>query len=35
MLSFDDIEHYERIVYALEETVRLMGEVDRPEPKDA
>lgn len=28
-LSFDEIEHYQRIVYALGETIRLMGEVDK------
>ncbi|PID90064.1 MAG: DNA methyltransferase [Bacteroidetes bacterium] len=28
-LSFDDIEHYQCIVHALSETIRLMGEVDK------
>jgi hypothetical protein len=27
-LSFDDILHYQRVIVALSETVRVMGEVD-------
>jgi hypothetical protein len=27
-LSAEDIDHYEKIVVALQETIRLMGEVD-------
>lgn len=27
-LSYDDLTHYQRIVSALEETIRLMGEID-------
>ncbi len=27
-LSFDDLTHYQRIVSALSETIRIMGEVD-------
>ena len=27
-LSFDDLDHYRRIAAALEETIRLMAEVD-------
>ena len=29
MLSFDDIAHYEKIVVAVSETIRLMHEIDR------
>jgi hypothetical protein len=29
VLSFDDIDHYRRVVVSLGETVRCMGEVDR------
>ena len=28
MLSADDIAHYQKIVVALSETIRLMGEID-------
>jgi predicted helicase len=28
-LNFDDIQHYQKIIYVLKETGRLMGEVDR------
>ena len=28
-LSAEDIEHYQKVVVALKETIRLMGEVDR------
>jgi len=31
-LSYDDIEHYHRIVVALKETIRLMGEIDEAVP---
>jgi hypothetical protein len=27
-LSFDDLFHYQKIVVALKETMRLMGEID-------
>ena len=27
-LSAEDIEHYQKVVVALKETIRLMGEVD-------
>jgi predicted helicase len=27
-LSFDDLEHYQRIVVALQDTIRFMGEID-------
>ena len=29
LLSYDDLTHYQRIVAALGETIRLMGEIDR------
>jgi predicted helicase len=32
-LSFDDIEHYRRVVTALEETLRVMGEIDAAIPR--
>ena len=28
MLSYDDVSHYQRIVVALGETMRIMGEID-------
>ena len=28
-LSFDDLMHYQKVVVALMETIRLMGEIDR------
>jgi hypothetical protein len=28
-LSMDDITHYQRIVVALKETIRLMAEIDK------
>lgn len=28
-LSFEDIQHYQRIVVAIRETLRLMAEIDR------
>ncbi|MBM3335274.1 hypothetical protein FJY63_11490 [Candidatus Sumerlaeota bacterium] len=31
-LSFDDLTHYQKIVVALSETIRLMGEIDRVIP---
>ena len=31
-LSYDDIEHYQRVVVVLKETIRLMGEVDDTVP---
>ena len=27
-LSYDDLTHYQRIVVALRETIRIMGEID-------
>jgi hypothetical protein len=27
-LSWDDVQHYQRVVVALAETIRLMGEID-------
>jgi hypothetical protein len=27
-LSAEDIEHYQRVVVALNETIRMMGEID-------
>ncbi len=32
MLSFDDVSHYQRIAFALKETIRLMGEIDETIP---
>jgi len=32
-LSADDIAHYQRIVVALKETIRLMKEIDKAIPK--
>ena len=32
-LSYDDIEHYQKIVVALNETIRLMDEIDALIPK--
>ena len=31
-LSYDDVTHYGRIVVALKETIRLMGEIDEVIP---
>jgi predicted helicase len=31
-LSFDDLMHYQKVVVALKETMRLMGEIDRAIP---
>jgi hypothetical protein len=31
-LTFDDIQHYQRIVVALSETIRLMAEIDERIP---
>ena len=28
-MSKDDIEHYQKIVVALNETIRIMGEIDK------
>jgi hypothetical protein len=28
VLSAEDIEHYQRVVVALHETIRIMGEID-------
>ena len=28
-LSYDDIQHYQKIVVALNETIRLMAEIDK------
>jgi len=28
-LSYDDIQHYQKIVVALNETIRLMSEIDK------
>ena len=28
VLSAEDIEHYQRVVVALDETIRIMGEID-------
>ncbi|MGO8750273.1 MAG: type ISP restriction/modification enzyme [Thermoguttaceae bacterium] len=27
-LSYDDTQHYQKVVVALNETIRLMGEID-------
>jgi len=32
LLSFDDLAHYQRIIVALNETIRLMAEIDRTIP---
>jgi predicted helicase len=32
VLSYDDLEHYQRIVVALKETIRLMDEIDQAIP---
>ena len=32
-LSYDDIQHYQKIVVALNETTRLMGELDALVPR--
>ena len=32
-LSNEDIEHYERMVVAINETIRLMAEIDAAIPK--
>jgi hypothetical protein len=32
-LSYDDITHYQKIVVALKETIRLMREIDVAIPK--
>jgi hypothetical protein len=32
-LSFDDLTHYQKIITALKETIRLMGEIDAAIPK--
>jgi hypothetical protein len=32
-LSYDDITHYQKIVVALKETMRLMKEIDATIPK--
>ncbi len=31
-LSFDDLMHYQKVVVALKETIRLMAEIDRAIP---
>ena len=28
MLSYDDVEHYRKVVVSLGETIRIMGEID-------
>lgn len=28
VLSYDDVEHYRKVVVALGETIRIMGEID-------
>jgi len=33
VLSGEDISHYQRVVVALRETIRLMGEIDQIIPK--
>jgi len=33
VLSGEDITHYQRVVVALNETIRLMGEIDKSIPK--
>lgn len=33
VLSAEDISHYQRVVVALQETIRLMGEIDAAIPK--
>jgi hypothetical protein len=32
-LSFDDLTHYQKIIAALKETIRLMAEIDAAIPK--
>jgi hypothetical protein len=32
-LTYDDLEHYRKVVTALSETIRLMGEIDAAIPK--
>jgi hypothetical protein len=32
-LSYDDLEHYRKVVTALRETIRLMAEIDAAIPK--
>jgi hypothetical protein len=32
MLSFDDLMHYQKVVVALKETIRLMAEIGRAIP---
>jgi hypothetical protein len=32
-LSWDDIQHYQKIVVAIKETIRLMKEIDELIPK--
>ena len=32
-LSYDDIRHYQRVVVALQETIRLMGQIDAAIPE--
>ena len=31
-LSFDDLMHYQKVVVALKETIRLIGEIDKAIP---
>jgi hypothetical protein len=31
-LSYEDLTHYQRVVVALQETIRLMGEIDAAIP---
>jgi hypothetical protein len=32
VLSYDDLAHYQRMVVALRETIRVMGEIDAAIP---
>jgi hypothetical protein len=33
VLSFDELEHYQKVMVALNETIRLMQEIDRVIPQ--
>ncbi len=33
VLAYDDLQHYQKVVLALRETVRLMGEIDAAIPR--
>ncbi|MGH7976898.1 MAG: type ISP restriction/modification enzyme, partial [Limisphaerales bacterium] len=32
-LSYEDIQHYQKVIVSLSETIRLMGEIDASIPK--